>query len=173
MINKTKENFKILTRDGIKEVIGQKVSLLGYENLDLFVYKEDSKTIEFVLTEKRTGLQFSRGTSEKEAIEMGLNILKWQQSYNKEYPSIYEQINRNIEKYGTVDGSFKYDELPIPEISKEDKIKILVNKIKQEEQEIEDKRKEARKYFATANIEYSEKFIKQMKIRIEEIKNEP
>lgn len=162
-----KESFKITTPDkSTRDVTGQSVSLSGYEGLDLFVHREGGKKGDFVLTEKRTGLEIGRGNTAKEAVDKAIYTLKWQQSYNKEYPSIYNQLN------GHINGSSKYENIPIPEISNSEKIKILEEKIKEQQEERADEIKNASRFFSTANTDFQQKFIKRIEERIAELKND-
>ena len=171
-ISKTKEKFKIATPDGTKDVFGQKVSLSGYDGLDLFIHKEEGKNGDFILTEKRTGLEIGRGKTAEEATKKAIATLEWQQAYNKEYPTIYNQVNSNIEKNGSLGNEGNYADMPIPKLSKEQKIKILEDKITETKKEIADSEKEHSKFGSIYKGEFENNFINRIEKRIEELKSE-
>jgi len=171
-ISKTKEKFKIATPDGTKDVVGQKVLLSGYEGLDLFTHKEDGKNGDFILTEKRTGLEIGRGKTADEATKKAIATLEWQQAYNKDYPTIYNQVNGSIEKRGSLGDEGNYSDIPIPKLSKEQKIKILEDKISETKKEIEDNKNKHSQYGSIYSADFENNFIDRIKKRIEEIKSQ-
>jgi hypothetical protein len=172
VIDKVKRDYKISTKDGTENVKGQKVVIPDYENLDLFAHREEGKNGDYIITEKKTGVELTRGKTIKEAALKTKEVLDYQQSFNKEYPSIYETVNNNLKDKKPIDGSEKYTDVKIKKLTDEEKISNLQARIKEEEKGIEDKGKSNLGIISTNNFDFELKYIKRLKERINEIKSE-
>lgn len=73
------------------EVIGEKLILEGFEDMDLFITEYPSR---WVVSEGITGFQVSKGKDKQTAIENALNVLRW----NKR--EIVSRILECVQMYG-------------------------------------------------------------------------
>ncbi len=184
MKSRPKRVFQTREQSGVKEVKGVRTEIKEYPNLKLFSYENKDQQImeeyyggtpkpEVNIVEIKSGLSIGSGRTHTDAYNAARNALLWQQIFNKEYPSIYEQVDKHIEKFGaSLDGSEKYgmSEKYIP--SDKEKISFLEGRIKAMEAEIESKNRSAIGIIGGANTDMEERNIKSIKSRISEIKSQ-
>lgn len=173
VVSSKKGKFKIIQNSDkskkpyFKEVTGQSVSFPNYPDLEAFVYKDKDG---WTVTESRTGLSFGQAHKTPQlAADAAYETLLYQQSFNKDYASIYEIVDGNIEKLG-VGKKYGIKDKHVP--SDNEKISILEDRITQLEAEIESEKKSHARYGSIAPTSIEESIIKHVKERIKEIKSD-
>lgn len=122
---------------------------------------------DWILKEKRSGAVIARGKTRKDALELAERTLLWQQSWNKEYKSVFEMVDdflkeKKIDKppYGL---TYKYKP------TKQETLELFKLRREQLKEEIEAENKRASSVGALPSNQYDLEFLDKLNARISEL----